>query len=77
MMFSGCPGQDKRNIKVESIACTACGYAVEIFSDEARQKCPKCGNWANRQKLASCALWCKSARECIGEERWEQLIRGG
>lgn len=71
-----CPGQDGRNIKAESLTCGECGYSLEIFSDEVKVRCPKCKALVCRQRLPSCVDWCKFARECIGEERWQQL-KGG
>jgi hypothetical protein len=62
-----CPGQDKRNVKAETLTCINCGYQVEIFSDEIGLRCPQCKSLVCRQKLPSCVDWCKSARECIGE----------
>ncbi|MDD5166541.1 MAG: phosphohydrolase [Candidatus Omnitrophica bacterium] len=67
-----CPGQDKRNIKVETISCLTCGCSIEIFSDEVKVTCPKCKNLVCRQRLPSCVDWCKHARECVGDQRWEQ-----
>lgn len=75
-MIDKCPGQDKRNIKSEALICPSCGYEVEIFSDEIGLKCPKCRNLVCRKRLPSCVDWCKSARECIGEEKYKQ-IKGG
>lgn len=72
-MINKCPGQDDRNIKLDTIRCPDCGYQIEIFSDEMKVRCPKCKNLACRDKLPSCVDWCKSARECIGEEKWQQL----
>ena len=71
-----CPGQDSRKLRVELYKCPGCGAEVEIFSDEARVKCHKCGEFVHREKAPSCIDWCASARECLGEERWRQL-RGG
>lgn len=76
-MIYNCPGQDKRNIKAEIINCFSCGYGVEMFSDETRLKCPRCRSVVSRKILPSCVQWCKSARECIGEKRWEQFTKGG
>ena len=73
MMLSKCPGQDSRNIRPENIACPQCGYAVEIFTDEVKVRCPKCAHIISRQKLPSCVDWCMHARECVGEERWKKL----
>jgi hypothetical protein len=65
-MSEKCPGQDRRNLKMELISCPKCGYQAEIFSDEIKVKCPKCKNEVSRKKLPSCVDWCKSARECLG-----------
>ncbi|MCM8762796.1 MAG: phosphohydrolase [Candidatus Omnitrophica bacterium] len=64
-----CPGQDGRNLKAELITCSKCGYALEIFSDEAKAICPKCGNLVCRERLPSCIDWCKYAKDCVGEEK--------
>lgn len=71
-----CPGQDDRNIKPQIITCPDCGWKIEIFSDEIKVRCPKCKGLACRQRLPSCVDWCRSARECIGEEKWQEL-KGG
>ena len=67
-MIDKCPGQDKRNLKIELIVCPKCGYQAEIFSDEMKIKCPKCRSLVLRKKLPSCADWCKSAAECLGNK---------
>lgn len=72
-MNSRCPGQDKRNIKARNIQCPACGYKVEIFSDEIKITCPKCKALVCQERLPSCVDWCKAARECVGEERRQEL----
>ncbi|MDD4859367.1 MAG: hypothetical protein PHR56_04100 [Dehalococcoidales bacterium] len=69
-----CPGQDMRNLRVEVFKCTNCGADVEIFSDESRARCQKCGTRIFREKMPSCIEWCASARQCLGEERWKQLM---
>jgi len=73
-MYSKCPGQESRNLRVELHKCPNCSAEVEIFSDEIRVKCPKCGKYVFREKVPSCIEWCASARECLGEERWKQLL---
>ena len=75
-MFDRCPGQDKRNLKIEKIKCASCGYEAEMFSDELKVHCPKCKNDIFRRRLPSCVDWCKYARECLGPEKWKQL-KGG
>jgi predicted Zn-ribbon and HTH transcriptional regulator len=67
-----CPGQDGRNLKVESVTCPACGYQLEMFSDEMKVKCPKCKAKVCRVRLPSCINWCKHARECVGDEKWKE-----
>ena len=73
-MFSKCPGQDNSKLRVELYKCPKCGAEVEIFSDEARIKCQKCGTMVFREKTPSCIEWCSSARQCLGEERWQRLM---
>jgi len=72
-MIYKCPGQDTRKRSAEGIICAGCGYITEIFSDEIKIKCPKCGNFIYRGRFPSCVDYCKAARECIGEERWSKL----
>lgn len=72
-MSGKCPGQDDRWLRVELFKCSNCGEEVEIFSNETRVKCDKCGNWVEKEKLPSCIEWCASARQCLGEERWKKL----
>jgi len=73
-MLNKCPGQEFRNLRVELHKCPNCGAEVEIFSDEIKVKCPKCGKNVFREKVPSCIEWCAYARECLGEERWKQLF---
>jgi len=72
-MFPKCPGQDGRKIVAEEIACSNCGYRIEFFSDEIKSRCPKCKKILFKERLPSCFEWCKSARECLGEQKWKQL----
>lgn len=75
-MSPKCPGQDGRSIRAESILCPACGYEVEMFSDEIKVKCPRCKEFVCKVRLPSCVQWCRAARECIGEEKWRKLGGG-
>ena len=72
-MAGQCPGQDMRNLRVELYKCPDCGAEVEIFSDEVKMKCHKCGTVIYREKMPSCIDWCASARQCLGEDRWRQM----
>ena len=73
-MYSKCPGQYTSKLRVEIYKCPKCGAEVEIFSDETRTKCQKCGTMVFREKMPSCIEWCSSARQCLGEDRWQQLM---
>lgn len=68
-----CPGQDLRNLRISLHKCPGCGAEVEIFSDEMRVKCQKCGQYVYKEKTPSCIDWCAAARQCLGEERWKEL----
>lgn len=63
-----CPGQSRRNITADLYKCSSCGYQVEIFSDEIKVDCPRCGNPVYRDKIPSCVDWCPKAERCVGEE---------
>ena len=75
-MFNRCPGQDGTNLRIELYKCPNCGAEVEIFSNEMKVKCYRCGRTVYREKIPSCIDWCAAARQCLGEERWRQL-KGG
>jgi hypothetical protein len=62
-----CPGQDRKYIEAKNIACSCCGYTVEIFSDEFKASCPRCKKTVYQETMPSCIEWCKGAAECIGE----------
>jgi DNA-directed RNA polymerase subunit RPC12/RpoP len=72
-MTTKCPGQDMRKLRVSLYKCPNCSADVEIFSDEIKVKCQKCGEKVYRDKIPSCIDWCASARQCLGEERWGEL----
>jgi len=76
-MYARCPGQDNRNLRAELHKCPECGYEVEIFSDEPGRNCPQCRTRVLREQTPSCIAWCASAKKCLGEERWRQLLEAG
>jgi ribosomal protein S27AE len=45
-----CPGSDSQNLRVELHKCPKCGADVELFSDESRVHCQKCGEIVYREK---------------------------
>lgn len=73
-MYNKCPGQDMRKLRVELYKCQQRGAGVEIFSDETIARCQKCGTMVFKEKMPSCIEWCASARQCLGEECWKQLM---
>lgn len=72
-MTTKCPGQDLNKLRVALYKCPNCRAEVEIFSDEMKVKCQKCGEMVYREKTHACIDWCASARQCLGEERWQAL----
>lgn len=53
--------------------CPECGMEVELFSSDLQQVCSKCG-FVIYNNIISCIRWCKSARECVGDEMYEKLM---
>ncbi|NOZ84958.1 MAG: HD domain-containing protein [Deltaproteobacteria bacterium] len=72
-----CPGQDTRYWRpgdIFEVTCAKCGYAVEMFKDDARRRCPKCGNIVKNPRLSlGCAQWCEHAKECLGYDPRETI----
>lgn len=76
-MLDGCPGSGNVRTPTPSlIACPGCGEEVEMWSDELKAKCSRCNTIVFREDVPSCIEWCKSARECIGEEKYNRLMEG-
>jgi DNA-directed RNA polymerase subunit RPC12/RpoP len=77
-VYSRCPGQESRNLRVEVFKCPGCGADVEIFSDEMRFRCRKCGTMVVRKEVApSCLDWCDAAQKCLGEGKFSELNKPG
>jgi len=75
-MNKNCPGSaNVRTPTLELKKCPQCGSGVEIFSDETSVRCAACGFTIYRD-LASCIKWCRYAEECVGPERYRELISG-
>ena len=65
-MYSRCPGSEGRSLNVEVFKCPGCGSDVEIFSDEMRFRCKKCGTMVVRKEVApACQDWCEAAGRMI------------
>ena len=71
-----CPGAKMlRQPKPEIFACTSCGGEVEIWSDEIRGACTKCGTTMMRDGTMSCLDWCAHGKDCVGEEVYDSYQR--
>ncbi len=56
-----CPGSD---VQITIRPCPRCGGEVELFTGEAKAKCPDCGQLVWRE-VASCIEWCPGASQCF------------
>jgi predicted amidophosphoribosyltransferase len=75
-LFKGCPGAiNFREVRPDYINCPVCHAEMEIWSDEPSATCPACGREVTRSRGASCIDWCAHARECVGNEKYERLMR--
>ncbi len=70
-----CPGQDSRKLTVSYRPCPECGELVEFFSDETRARCTKCRAVVLIEQVPNCVQWCEAARECIGAERYDAIMK--
>ena len=74
-MFDKCPGASNiRTPTIEQKKCPKCGAEVELFSIDMQMDCPKCG-FTVFNDLESCIQWCVYAKECVGEEMYERLMK--
>lgn len=73
-MSNFCPGsagfKGTPTLKIKS--CPECGADVELFSNSMQTNCPKCGFCIYNDTI-SCILWCKYARDCVGDEMYENF----
>jgi hypothetical protein len=53
--------------------CPECGAEVELFSTDSQVTC-KCG-FVVYNNIQSCIKWCRKARECVGEEKYMELMK--
>lgn len=75
MLKEGCPGsREIRNPYPEELKCVFCGAVNEIWSDEPDTACRSCGKTVNRDMKPSCIQWCRSAKECVGQKKYERLM---
>lgn len=75
-MISSCPGSQKfKTPEPENITCPHCGEAVEIWTDEVEAVCQRCKNRVGRPAGQSCLDWCKYAKECVGENVYNNFMK--
>ncbi len=75
-MKESCPGsREIRTPFPEELVCIFCHTKNEIWSDEPDTICKGCGMIITRDMKPSCLQWCPSARECIGSEKYERLMK--
>ncbi len=68
-----CPGSSFIRTPTLTIKiCPVCGGEVEVFSSDATVNCERCGFKVYNDQQ-SCIDWCKYARECFGDEVYEEL----
>jgi DNA-directed RNA polymerase subunit RPC12/RpoP len=76
MFKEGCPGSAEiRSPSPEDITCFWCDARNEIWSDESEMKCKNCGKQISRDMKPSCIMWCPAAKECVGVEKYERLMK--
>ena len=78
MSDAKCPGQNPQYWKPEDafeVSCPNCKEIVEFFKDEPKRRCHNCKQEVVNPKVDfGCALWCPKAVDCIGQERYQQLL---
>ena len=73
MVMEGCQGKPRTPTIHEKI-CPQCGSEIEMFSTDTEVVCENCGFVAYNDTL-SCVQWCKYARQCVGDEMYEHMMR--
>ncbi|VAX33403.1 hypothetical protein MNBD_NITROSPIRAE03-925 [hydrothermal vent metagenome] len=72
----GCPGSvEIKSPFPEELICIFCGSTVEIWSDETEAVCGNCGKVVTREMRQTCLDWCPAAKECVGAEKYERLMK--
>ncbi len=76
MLKEGCPGSlEIRNPFPEQISCLWCDTVNEIWTDEVEINCSGCGKTISRDMKPTCLEWCPAAKECVGVEKYERLMK--
>jgi hypothetical protein len=73
---NSCPGsREIRTPYPENITCFWCDTVNEIWSDEVEMVCKGFKKTISRDMKPTCIEWCPAAKECIGAEKYERLIK--
>ena len=72
MILHGCQARP-RTPTINEKTCPQCGSTIELFSIDTEMACEKCGFIAYNDTL-SCVQWCAHAKECVGEEMYNQMM---
>ncbi|MCQ2436858.1 MAG: hypothetical protein MJ099_00495 [Clostridia bacterium] len=73
MGMENCPHKAKEGSIIEK-DCPNCGGTVELFSTEPQAECEDCGAVIYNDQMI-CVRKCQNARECVGDEAYEQLMK--
>ena len=73
MIMHGCMARPKTPTIIEK-TCPNCGHEIELFSIVTQMPCEHCGFVAYNDTL-SCVQWCQYAKQCVGEEMYESMMR--
>ena len=73
MIMQGCMARPKTPTIIEKV-CPQCGHEIELFSIDTQMPCEHCGFVAYNDTL-SCVQWCQYAKQCVGEEMYESMMR--
>ena len=73
MITGGCQGKP-RTPTIQEKVCPQCGNLIEMFSIDSQMACEKCGFVAYNDTL-SCVQWCQYAKDCVGEEMYDYMMK--
>lgn len=63
-----CPGSLRAaQAKPREVKCPSCRAVVEIWSDEIKADCKKCGRFVFASSIPVCVEWCSAAEKCLGD----------
>lgn len=78
-MKESCPGSKEiRTPYPEELICVFCMHKNEIWTDEPDTVCTvcnMCGKTITRDMRQSCLQWCPAAKECVGTEKYDRLMK--